>query len=209
VHWWRLWVGFVVFAGGCGFRPITPPGDLAGADLAGADFAGVDFAGADLSMSAGDLSLSGGTGPGPLGALPAGFCCTADLECRSRRCFQVGTGPKFCSDECRSDDVCNTWGGAFVCEMTQGECLPAQQTYSCLDPSTYNYGTKPTGACCATGPRSGQECQGGLCYATGPSANPFFCTQGCDPGSCPIGYICNLLKWCSKPDPNAPYTCNP
>lgn len=206
----RVWgplVLFAVSAGGCGFRPIPGAEDLAGADLAGADFAG-----ADLSMGPADLSLSGGTGPGPLGALPAGFCCASNDQCRSRRCITVGTGqPYFCTDECQNDGVCNTWGGLFRCDMpSNNDCVPVNNTYTCLDPATYNYGTKPTGACCGSGsPRSGQECLGGLCNATGPSSNPFFCTQGCSAGTCPIGYTCNIMKWCWKQDPQAPYTCNP
>lgn len=209
-------LALVIVAGGCGFQRLPSDADLggdAGTDAAGD--AGVD-PGGDLGGDAGtdagaDLAPSGPTGPGPLGALPAGYCCSADDQCRSRSCLSVGGGPKFCSDECSSDGVCNVWGGKFVC-AGNGTCVPQDQTYGCLDPETYVRGTWPTGACCTAGhPKSGQECAGGWCISTGPVSNPFFCTQGCSASApCPAGYACNAdNKWCWKIDPNAPYTCDP
>jgi hypothetical protein len=184
---------------GCGFHglaniDVDAGGDLAGAaDLAtAADLAGADLAGADLA-TAGDLAqAANNSGPGPLGALPTGFCCTSDEQCRSRSC--IGN-PGYCSDQCASDAVCTAWVPGFACntsantcQITTGTCRPADQ---------YQHGTKATGACCSHGfPTAGAECLGGLCQSTGNDANPFYCTQGCDQVSpCPGGYSC-VLAFC-------------
>jgi hypothetical protein len=188
--------------GACGFRNIPNEGaDLAGHDLAGAD------------LSGGGGGGGGGVGPGPVGALPTGYCCTRREECRSRRCISVGGGPSFCSDDCDTDLVCTAWGGAFRCDVDAGwTCQPTTASYTCLDPSTYHYGAKRFGACCASGfSRAGEECQGGLCNSVGPVSNPFYCTQGCIPGiePCPIGYSCGSARFCIPNDPNATYACTP
>lgn len=194
---WVL-VALVVSVGGCGFRNI--PGD--GTDLGGGGGGGVDLAGG-----------GGGVGPGPVGALPAGFCCTRREECRSRRCLFALNGQSFCSDDCDASDGCAAWGAALVCDPGQNyTCQPMSSSFSCLDPSTYRYGAKPFGACCASGfVRSGEECQGGLCVSVGPVSNPYFCTQGCIRGvqSCPSGYSCGTAGFCIPNDPNATYACTP
>ena len=201
---------------GCGFQRASSddggdaPGDL-GPDAATAQ-PGADLAGAgDLGAAGADLAAGGGTGPGPLGALPAGFCCTSNDDCRSRDCAALPDATRYCSDECDHDSLCSAWGGSFKCDVNgTGLCIPAAAQTTCVDPSLYHYGEKPIGACCQSGfDKSGQECLGGLCNATGPDSNPFYCTQGCDTQTpCPAPYECNSVGFCSLPDPNAPYTCH-
>ena len=198
---------------GCGFRGIENQYDLAtGADLAGVDFAGVDLTFASDLARAQDLAGIGGNGPGPLGALPPSYCCNSNEECRSRACVSTGGGPKYCTDVCDTDAVCNVWGGAFVCDPG-GECVPANASYSCVPADQYSYGTKPLGSCCAHGfPEAGQECLGGLCEATGNDANPFYCTQGCNANTrCPSGYTCAAgFCWIEQSftDPSFIYSCS-
>jgi hypothetical protein len=204
----------LVCLSGCGFRASNGDGgstDLSGGggeDLSGLDLLGVDLTGTtppDMTMS------GGGTGPGPAGALPAGYCCNNNPDlCRSRRCRALSNGTSFCTDDCDHDSLCSVWGGAFKCDTTgTGECIASSSATTCLDPSTYQYGTKAIGACCQSGfDKSGQECVGGLCDATGPTSNPFYCTQGCDGNTpCPAPYTCTSAGFCALPDPNAPYTC--
>jgi hypothetical protein len=206
-----LWVfcGVVGWAA-CGFETNTNPGDSDGGSHP--DLTGLDLLGVDLTSPPGfDLAMGGGgTGPGPLGALPAGFCCTGNEQCRNRLCMAIGGGPSYCADDCRSDTGCDAWG-AFRCDTNNSYCVPAAATYDCLPQAQYTYGTKPTGACCQAGfDKAGQECAGGLCYAQGPDSNPFFCTQGCDSNApCPPGHFCNIDHWCSKLDLNGTYTCQP
>jgi hypothetical protein len=197
---------------GCGFHRAStddggePAGDLAG-DLAGGD----PVVGAPPDMALAGSSNTGGTGPGPLGALPAGFCCNSDADCRSRNCAGQLDPVHYCTDECDHDSICSAWGGAFKCDVSgTGMCVTTTSPATCLDPALYHYGTKPIGACCQSGfDKAGQECQGGLCNATGPAANPFYCTQGCDRNTpCPAPYTCNSASFCSLPDPSAPYSCH-
>ncbi len=197
----------VVYAlGGCGFhRTATddggaPPGDAADGGASAASAAAIDMAVIDV----------GGTGPGPLGALPTGFCCNSDADCRSRNCAALLEPVHYCSDPCDHDSLCSAWGGSFVCDPGgSGWCVSATVQATCLDPSLYHYGTRPIGACCQSGfDQSGQECAGGLCNATGPSSNPFYCTQGCGRDApCPAPYVCNAASFCSLPDANAAYAC--
>ena len=215
----RIGLLLVTLLAACGFQAlsngdggadlVSPTSDLAGADFAGVDFSGLDFnvpPGADLSQP------TGGTGPGPAGALPTGYCCAAEEQCRSRRCVQAGTGPYYCADDCSGNSACNAWGGAFTCDQTAGFCVPVNTPYTCLDPAGYQYGTKADGACCANGfAKAGQECLGGLCESTGDASNPFICTQGCNTASpCPPGYSC-AARFCwitqTLSDPTYKYTC--
>jgi hypothetical protein len=202
-------VAFVLLAfaiAGCGFHRTSSDYGGEAADLAGADLFGV--APADLATS--DGNTAGGTGPGPVGALPTGFCCNSDDDCRSRNCAGLLEPVHYCTDECDHDSLCSAWGGDFKCDVNgTGYCVTATAPANCLAPSVYPYGTKPIGSCCQSGfDKSGQECLGGLCNATGPSSNPFYCTQGCDRNTpCPAPYVCNSASFCSLPDPNATYTC--
>jgi hypothetical protein len=194
---------FAVAVAGCGFRSLpSGGGDLAGLDLAGVDFSGVDFAAPPGS----DLSMSGGTGKGPLGALPTGFCCQGPSDCRTRRCTNGA-----CVDECFGDSDCNGYASGFTCPNST--VCTAPSGFTCLDPATYHYGTKATGSCCSHGfNTAGAECLGGLCQATGADSNPFYCTQGCSNGSeCPGGYSCAAgFCWIGQSftDPTFTYTCN-
>lgn len=194
------WVAVAMLAG-CGFHPQ-------GGDLGAADLAGVDLAGADLTHE----MTGGGTGAGPLGALPTGFCCNANSDCRTRNCVSAGGGPKVCLDDCSTDALCTAWSSAFHCDQGSGFCAPVGASSTCLDPSGYHYGQKAIGACCASGfVKSGQECLGGLCEATGNDANPFYCTQACDASApCPAPYEC-AAGFCWIPqtisDPSFMYTC--
>jgi len=176
----------VISLAGCGFRPLgnndlgnNPP--------------------LDLSMPG-----SGGTGPGPEGALPAGYCCDGPQQCRSRQCMSG-----YCLDECSDNSECTAFGAAMTCDLSSGTCMPGAG-FSCLDPSGYHYGSKTQGACCQSGfPQSGQECASGRCIAFGPDTNPFICTSACIQGvePCPIGFQCTVERFCAPNDPNASYTC--
>jgi hypothetical protein len=207
------WVVLLAFAAGCGFQAL-PNGD-GGMDLGSADLSGLDLTGADLTGGAPDMTMSGGgTGPGPAGALPAGFCCASNSECRSRRCRSINS-QMVCTDDCDHDGICTAYGANMKCDSAgTGECIGnGAASPACVDPSTYHYGTKAIGSCCSSGfDKSGAECVGGLCDATGPQSNPFFCTQGCDGNTpCPGPYTCFLAAgtsgFCALPDPNAAYTC--
>ena len=182
---------------GCGFHRTSPDdgGAPAATDLAGSDGGG---------------GSTGGTGAGPLGALPAGVCCSSNDDCRSRNCTGLFLPVHYCTDECDHDSLCSVWGGSLACDTSSGTCVATTTPATCLDPALYHYGTKPLGSCCQSGfDKSGQECLGGRCAATGPASNPFYCTQGCDPSTpCPAPYVCNSASFCSLPDPNAPYQCN-
>jgi hypothetical protein len=180
---------FAVLLVGCGFQAL-PNASL--------DLAGADAPAADLSPAlAPDLTAPPQSGPGPLGALPAGFCCNSDEECRSRACISQSVGPKYCSELCDADPVCSVWNSSFHCDPGTGVCAPIAVPYNCRPANEYAYGTKPLGACCASGfSMSGQECLGGLCESTGNPANPFYCTQGCDGKTpCPGGYSC-VVAFC-------------
>src|SRR3954454_819922 len=95
----------ILLCAGCGFQGVggdLGANDLAGIDLTGVDLVGMDFAGLDLAiiaMQPDDLSMSGGSGPGPLGALAPGFCCTGNQDCASRLCATEGS-VSFCTDLC-------------------------------------------------------------------------------------------------------------
>lgn len=174
------------------------------------DFAGVDLFGIDLAQPVGgnDLAMpGGGTGPGPLGALPAGYCCTKNEDCRVRICMNG-----YCTDECRVAADCMLYSSKMDC-AGNGFCQ-STAGFTCLDPSGFHYGTAATGRCCNPGPPSANYCEGGLCNSTGASQNPFYCTQGClTSNDCPIGYLCSAnFCWIagSLNDPvNYTYTCMP
>jgi hypothetical protein len=171
----------------CGFRGLG-----VGAD---SGVPGSDGGAGDLASGAGDLAApAGGNGPGPLGALPTGFCCAANEQCRSRQCFSFASGPYYCADFCDTTLQCSGFSTQFTCDPN-GSCAPINDSYSCLDGATYSYGSKPTGACCdGAAQRPGQECLGGWCLRTGATTDPFYCTQGCNNlTACPAGYTCHSL----------------
>jgi len=183
---------------GCGFQRTS------------SDDGGAPIGGAPTDMLVVDGNVTSAVGPGPLGALPTGFCCSSNDDCRSRNCAGLFDPVHYCTDECDHDSLCSAWGGDFKCDVSgTGYCMAGSTPTTCLDPSLYHPGSKPIGACCQSGfDKSGQECLGGLCNSTGPTANPFYCTQGCDRDTpCPAPYVCNSASFCSLPDPNAAYTC--
>jgi hypothetical protein len=173
---------------GCGFRAFEGS-DGGGGPPPGSDGGGGPPPGSD---GGGMIPNPGGNGPGPLGALPPGYCCSDDKQCSHRRCTRFGTGPSICSGFCQVDEECTGFNSQMRCDPNTAQCSPMSTPYSCLDPQTYQYGTLATGACCSRGTAtSGQECKGGLCISTGNQANPYYCSQGCTNGeTCPPGYSC-------------------
>ena len=135
----------------------------------------------DGKDTAKDSYVPGGSGPGPWGALPSGFCCQSDDECRYRRCKDFGGG-KMCSDDCWGDDsACTGPVSGLVCNKTASYCEPSNMSQPCTPSDQYKYGSSKLGACChATGDGfSGQVCEGNRCAAWGPTSNPFICTHVC------------------------------
>ncbi len=160
-------------------------------------------------------TLSGGTGPGPHGSLPNGYCCTKNEECRWRNCADVG-GVKMCLDTCRHQETCTGKGlpSGFTCDAASvyddGSCRPPAG-FACLDPGTFSRGGKLTGECCtATGDGSaGLECEGALCitYSRSSNDNPFVCSNACESGSdCAKGFTCEVTLGMCVPG-NDPYVC--
>jgi hypothetical protein len=181
-----LWLaGFLV--AGCGFRPVPPAAAVA--DLA----ADVDLGGntPDALAEAGDLTVM--TGPGPLGALPAGFCCGSGAECRSRQCDVDGAGHKICIESCISSATCTEFSMGYFCDATVQRCRPKTYAYICTPTTQFVLGHKPTGACCDAGAaHPGEECLGGWCVPATPGGNPAYCTQGCRADvDCPADYACD------------------
>lgn len=168
---------------------------------AGSDAGGVGGGGTGGGATGGGSAGTGTggtaqTGPGPFGALPAGYCCSADAECRFRNCADFG-GVKMCSDECSHTGGCIT-GKSMICSAS-GYCEPSG-TPECIPAESFVLGTKDTGACCvATGDgESGVECKGGRCVAVGDLQNPFICTQACaGTGDCPPKYTCLGFSFCA------------
>ncbi|HZS41032.1 MAG TPA: hypothetical protein VFF06_29590 [Polyangia bacterium] len=176
-------VACVAFAG-CGFRGTAPPDDAS---------APLDLTTAGDGASAGDFAMPmGGSGPGPLGALPTGYCCSASEQCRSRQCINLGSGPYYCADVCTDATPCSGFSTQYQCDTAIDTCTPVNDPYTCIDGATYQHGGKPNGACCSGKmPQSGEECLGGLCLQTGDASNPYYCSQGCnDLTPCPTGYTC-------------------
>ena len=158
-----------------------------------------------------DASSDGGTsdgapvdptkGPGPYGALPGGYCCTSDEECRFRHCRSVDGGPRMCLDECssQSQGICDRPGIDFRCVTYTADfdsaCEPPPG-FACLDPSTFVRGDKTTGECCSqeTSGLFGHECEANLCLALG--QGPWVCTRFCEAGTdCPPDYRCADVSW--------------
>jgi len=140
---------------------------------------------------------AGTFGPGPYGALPSGYCCTSNEDCRFRRCADFG-GVKMCTDECFSTPGCNT-GPNMICSSSSGYCEPSG-TPTCIPASQWKLGTKQPGDCCvATGDgHSGEECDGNRCVSVGDLSNPFICTRACKgPGDCPVKYQCLGQSFCA------------
>ena len=193
-------MGALVLAACGGFRPLGGDGGAGDAANVGADLAfppGSDLAGLDLTVVTGpDLAVGGGNGPGPRGALPSGYCCTANDECRYRTC-EVIAGSRMCADSCYGNSSCTGLVAGFHCtgmNGTPGRCEPAGAT-ACIPAAQFRWGGKKIGACCdATGDaRAGTECEGGRCISVGDVANPFVCTHPCTSGAdCPGNWLCTV-----------------
>ncbi len=142
----------------------------------------------------------GPKGPGPLGALPSGYCCTSDAECRFRKCVVVpgGGGGKMCVDACSASrpGMCVRPDLAFSCAAlgSDGDFCQPTGSFTCLDPATFERGTKGTGGCCVdTGDgNTGRECEANLCLQIG--QNPWFCTRRCSgDADCPSDHRCTQI----------------
>jgi hypothetical protein len=164
---------------------------------------------------AGEEPLPPGTGPGPHGALPSGYCCTDDSQCRYRRCVDTGGGPgtKMCLDECFQNGFCERPDITFTCEQptpgARGHCKPPPG-FTCLAQATFVRGTRKTGECCAFGTdgTAAAECDGNQCLSIG--QNPYVCTNRCTTSQdCPGGFYCNNFGTSKACIPaNTPYTCD-
>ena len=156
-----------------------------------------------------------GFGPGLHGALPSGYCCNDDSECRSRHC-EDGGGGKTCLDICYSSSSCaRPPDFMWTCDNggtpgDEGLCKPSG-AFTCIPAAQFETGTKVPGECCtATGDGyAGLECEGGRCIAIGDS--PFVCTHACvQPKDCPKGFVCQQITDTRKEciPANRPYTCD-
>ena len=158
----------------------------------------------------------GPNGAGRSGALPSGYCCVANEQCRYRNCAFIGT-QRMCTDECSGDDMCAGGLSNFHCvgatQFQRGRCEPRENSFKCVPKEQFTRGTKGLGACCTAthNGAAGLECEGGHCGAFGGTANPYICINGCSGApDCPGNYAClsvdNGRRICV---PLAdPYTCN-
>ena len=166
-------------------------GGARGTSTGGSNTGGSNTGGSNTGGSnTGGSSTGGATGPGPHGALPTGYCCTSNDDCRYRACLDFG-GVKMCSDRCTNSAACTT-GPGFACNKTSEQCEPAGPP-ACIPADQWQLGSKSAGGCCyaAGDGTAGEECQGNLCMAFGPLSNPFICTQACATGKdCPPTYKC-------------------
>ncbi len=159
-------------------------------------------------------SMGGGTGPGPYGALPTGYCCASDQDCRYRNCVSFA-GVSMCADSCDGDGSCNALPG-FHCvgadQFNAGRCEPLTMGAACTPASQFHLGTKPLGACCTAthDGKGGLDCVGGLCYGFGDVSNPYICVNQCASlADCPGNYNCGPIDRGAVCAPLAdPYTCN-
>jgi hypothetical protein len=222
------WALLLALAAGCsGFQPVagadlSSPGGGGGDDAAVPD-PGLPDGGAppDLLLPR-DADVPDGyaIGPGALGALPTGYCCHDDSECRGRRCVTPdGGGSAYCADFCRDDAPCAANLPGYACDTYANTCTLVTAGVSCTPANLYTHGHRPLGACCTAS--SGRECEGGLCLRTGDNlANPMYCTMGCKgSGECDVLYWCPAdpgyfidERWCEKTftrdNPLDPYTCD-
>lgn len=128
-------------------------------------------------------------GPGFYGALPNGYCCTQNEDCRSRDCVD-GAGGRMCRERCTTADGCLDTAGPFTCKANR--CEP-EATTQCVPSGTFQRGTKKLGECCLAthDGRAGLECEGGRCDAFGADENPYICSQACKVAAdCPGPFMC-------------------
>jgi hypothetical protein len=165
------------------------PGNDAG-DAGESNGNGVD-SGADADAVA---AFPDDRGPGVFGALPSGYCCTKDAECKGRRCVDPGSGTRMCEDACSTEADCDVPKTPFDCTLTAGQsiktCTPPAGV-ACIPASTFVRGTKVTGACCAfaNGQVAGADCASHLCVSAGDG--PYHCSNRCEvPADCPPDFKC-------------------
>jgi hypothetical protein len=196
---------------GAAIDAAAPPGDgPPGADAG---------AGAD-SGEAGVPAFPDDHGPGIYGALPSGYCCTKDAECKDRHCADPGGG-KRCMDSCLDTSFCNVPGTPYECKATTAEepkrCTPPAGV-QCLPQADFVRGKKKTGDCCVfgEGQTAGAECASHVCgnFGDGPDICMNHCVTQAD---CLDGYKCELSGGSSYVPTCLPlavysggtYTCNP
>jgi len=159
-----------------------------------------------------DSAAPGGQGPGRWGALPSGFCCTSDAECRYRKCVDFGGG-KMCSDFCYGDESCAGAVGGLRCNTTAKQCEPTAPSLPCRPALEFGYGAKTLGRCCVATHDgwSGRECEGNRCDGFGEETNPFICTHVCSTSAdCPGSYRCGATDSVPVCWPlGEPYGCSP
>ena len=153
------------------------------------------------------------TGPGPHGALPSGYCCQSDTECRFRNCRDIG-GSKMCVDECRTSVSCQGAAHPQQCAGSiPGRCEPVTAGTKCTPSNQFVLGTKKIGDCCTAqgNGTNGLECVGGYCGSFGDITNPYQCHHACDkPSDCPGAWLCrNTGKANICILPLNPNTCKP
>ena len=150
--------------------------------------------GADGGADTGEVVDPTTVGAGPLGALPTGYCCSSDDDCRNRHCENV-SGTKMCLDFCLGDDACMGVSTGFHCAVNTegyGFCQPTSGTPpACIPKATYRHGLKPLGSCCQPlgDGRQGSECLSGVCDRNG-AENPYLCTTDCGKAMCPNTFTC-------------------
>ena len=159
-----------------------------------------------------DSAAPGGHGPGRWGALPSGFCCTSDAECRYRKCVDFGGG-RMCSDHCHGEESCAGAVADLVCNTATEQCEPKASTLACRPALEFSYGAKTLGRCCTATHDgwSGRECEGNRCDGFGAETNPFICTHVCSTSAdCPGSYRCGAADVVSLCWPlGDPYSCSP
>lgn len=135
------------------------------------------------------------SGPGRWGALPYGYCCATDNDCRSRNCLMLGT-TKMCGDICTTNDACSGGLVGFECvgatPSVDGHCEPIQAV-ACVPADDFVHGTKKLGDCCTPthDGSNAHECEGGHCDSFGADTNPYVCTNVCSkPADCPGNFYC-------------------
>lgn len=199
---------FVTLARGFAIASAVACGDLKTANPDGT----TSGEGADGGVSQ-QQTTPATSGPGDHGALPSGYCCTKDSECRNRHCVEVG-GSKMCLDDCREQGTCVRRDlTTFTCDSENlgddGLCQPPVG-FQCIPAAKFKRGTREVGECCAwTGDgNAGEECDGNRCVSisTGGVDNPFVCSHWCETTKdCPSSTVCSPFNSCVPA--NMPYTC--
>jgi hypothetical protein len=198
---WRTALGLVFLGFGCSSLKDPSDGTFPSDASTPPSDSGASSSGTATDSGREGTTSSGGTatGPGPFGALPSGYCCSQDSECRFRRCLDIG-GAKRCADVCETEGGCNGGIAPMTCigvtATDEGHCEPKAPD-ACVPAAQFVPGTKPIGACCAATNdlRSGLECAGGNCGASGDDTNPYVCTNVCGAEAvCPGTHQCLTLR---------------